>query len=66
MRKCIKIISVFSLFVALGSCKTSTVNTSHKSDMIRNAEELQKRDQAQKDRVDVTSYLNNYGKPASK
>ncbi|WP_277115346.1 hypothetical protein [Chryseobacterium sp.] len=66
MRTYIKIISVLGLFVALGSCKTSNVDTSHKSDMARNAEELQKREQAEKNRVDVTSSLNNYGKPASK
>ncbi|WP_431610488.1 hypothetical protein [Chryseobacterium sp. 'Rf worker isolate 10'] len=66
MKTCIKIISVLSLFVALGSCKTSTVDNSHKSDMVRNVEELQKREQAEKDKVDVTSPINNYGKPASK
>lgn len=62
----IKIISVLGLFVVLSSCKTSPVKTSQKSDMVRNAEELQKREQAEKDRVDVTSSQNNYGKPASK
>ena len=44
MRTFIKIISLLSLFVALGSCKTSTVDNSHKSDMVRNVEELQKAD----------------------
>ncbi|PWN58880.1 hypothetical protein [Chryseobacterium viscerum] len=66
MRTFIKIISVLGLFVVLSSCKTSPVKTSQKSDMVRNAEELQKREQAEKDRVDVTSSQNNYGKPASK
>lgn len=66
MKTYIKIISVFSLFMALGSCKTSTVDTSHKSDMARNVEELQKREQAEKEKLDITSPFNNYGKPASK
>jgi len=66
MRTYIKIISVFGIFVALGSCKTSNVDTSHKSDMARNAEELQKREQAEKEKLDITSPINNYGKPASK
>ncbi|BFO65102.1 hypothetical protein [Chryseobacterium sp. KCF3-3] len=66
MKTCIKIISVFGLFVVLSSCKTTPVENAHKSDMVRNTEELQKRDQAEKDRVDVTSSQNNYGKPVSK
>ncbi|MCP1301715.1 hypothetical protein NK356_21290 [Chryseobacterium sp. S0630] len=66
MKTCIKIISVFGLFVVLSSCKTNPVENAHKSDMVRNTEELQKRDQAEKDRVDVTSSQNNYGKPVSK
>jgi len=66
MKACIKIISVLGLLVALASCKTPIVDNSHKSDMARNVEELQKRDQAEKDRVDVTSPQNNYGKPVSK
>ncbi|KAB1229134.1 hypothetical protein [Chryseobacterium viscerum] len=66
MRTFIKIISVLGLFVVVSSCKTSPVKTSQKSDMVRNTEELQKREQAEKDRVDVTSSQNNYGKPASK
>lgn len=66
MKACIKIISVLGLFIALASCKTPIPEASHKSDMVRNVEELQKREQAEKDRVDVTSSQNNYGKPASK
>ncbi|CAI8709023.1 hypothetical protein [Chryseobacterium sp. IT-36CA2] len=66
MKACIKIISVLGLFVALASCKTPIPDNSHQSDMVKNVEELQKRDQAEKDKVDVTSSQNNYGKPVSK
>jgi hypothetical protein len=66
MRTFIKIISVFSLLVGLSSCKTNPIGTSHRSDMTRNVEELQKREQAEKEKLDITSPINNYGKPASK
>ncbi|RQO34209.1 hypothetical protein DBR39_21915 [Chryseobacterium sp. KBW03] len=66
MRTFIKIISVLGLFVVVSSCKTSPVKTSNKSDMVRNVEELQKREQAEKEKLDITSPINNYGKPASK
>ncbi|WP_288447360.1 hypothetical protein [uncultured Chryseobacterium sp.] len=66
MKNYIKMISVLSLFVALGSCKTSAADASPKSDMVRNVEELQKREQAEKDKTDITSVKNNYGRPASK
>ncbi|MGR3855807.1 hypothetical protein [Chryseobacterium indologenes] len=66
MKTCIKIISVFGLFVVLSSCKTTPVENAHKSDMVRNTEELQKREQAEKEKLDITSPQNNYGKPVSK
>ncbi|QXU47656.1 hypothetical protein KYG33_12635 [Chryseobacterium sp. D764] len=66
MRTFIKIISVFGLLAGLSSCKTNPTDTSYKSDMTRNVEELQKRDQTEKEKVDITSPQNNYGKPASK
>ncbi|MFZ4931921.1 hypothetical protein [Chryseobacterium sp. Mn2064] len=66
MKTYIKIISVFGLLISLSSCKTAIADTSHQSDINKNLEELQKREKTEKDRVDITSYRNNYGKPPSK
>ncbi|MDR4951432.1 hypothetical protein REB14_04445 [Chryseobacterium sp. ES2] len=66
MKTCIKIILVFGFVVTLVSCKTYPAGTSHKSDMVKNTEELQKREQAERQKVDITSPQNNYGKPTSK
>ncbi|MFC7348123.1 hypothetical protein ACFQO9_15500 [Chryseobacterium zhengzhouense] len=41
------------------------MNTAHKSDMDRNAEELQKRQQAEKNKIEANEF-NNFGKPDDK
>lgn len=47
------------------SCKSYPMETPQKSDVDRNAEELQKRQAAEREKTEV-SHLNNFGKPQSK
>lgn len=49
----------------LKSCNSYPMNTAHKSDMDRNAEELQKRQQAEKNKIEANEF-NNFGKPDNK
>lgn len=53
---------IFSALLFLKSCKSYPMDNSHESDMERNAAELQKRQEAEKNKIEP-SELNNYGKP---
>ncbi len=48
-------------FVRSGFLKTNSTDPSHKSDMTKKIGKLQKREQAEKAKVDGTSPINNYG-----
>lgn len=49
----------------LKSCNSYPMDTTHKSDMNKNTEELQKRQEAEKSKIQP-SELNNFGKPNDK
>jgi len=49
----------------LKSCNSYPMNATHKSDMDRNAEELQKRQEAEKSKIEANEF-NNFGKPDNK
>lgn len=51
--------------VFLKSCNSYPMDTTHKSDMNRNTEELQKRQEAEKSKTEPNE-LNNFGKPDNK
>ncbi|PJJ68274.1 hypothetical protein CLV73_2311 [Chryseobacterium geocarposphaerae] len=49
----------------LKSCNSYPMNATHKSDMDRNAEELQKRQEVEKNKIEANEF-NNFGKPDNK
>ena len=65
MKSFIRTISVVCLMGSAVSCKSYPMETPHKSDVDRNAEELRKRQAAEREKTEV-SHLNNFGKPQSK
>ena len=65
MKSFIRTISLIYLIGSAVSCTSYPMETPHKSDVDRNAEELQKRQAAEREKIEV-SHLNNFGKPPSK
>lgn len=65
MKSFIRIISVIYLMISIVSCKSYPMEASQKSEVDRNSEELQKRQAAEREKIEA-SYLNNFGRPASK
>lgn len=51
--------------IFLKSCNSYPMDTTHKSDMNRNTEELQKRQEAEKNKIQPSEF-NNFGKPDNK
>lgn len=65
MKSFIRIISVVCLMGSAVSCKSYPMEVAHKSDVDRNAEELQKRQAAELEKTEISN-LNNFGKPLGK
>lgn len=65
MKNSLLLTLIFIAVTSLKSCNSYPMNTAHKSDMDRNAEELQKRQQAEKNKIEANEF-NNFGKPDNK
>ena len=62
MKKFLYIILIIFGVVFLNSCNSYPMDNTNKSDMNRNTEELQKRQEAEKNKIEPNE-LNNFGKP---
>ncbi|MCD1115834.1 hypothetical protein [Chryseobacterium turcicum] len=60
-RFCFMTLIIFAV-IFLKSCNSYPMDTTHKSDMNRNTEELQKRQEAERSKTEPNE-LNNFGKP---
>lgn len=65
MKKLFLITFIISTLLFLNSCKSYPKDNTHKSAMDRNTEELQKRQETEKGKVEPNA-LNNFGKPDNK
>ena len=65
MKNFIRIISAIYLMGSAVSCKSYPMEAPQKSDVDRNSEELQKRQAAEHEKIEISN-LNNFGKPPSK
>jgi PBP1b-binding outer membrane lipoprotein LpoB len=62
MKKFFFIVLITFSVIFLKSCNSYPMDVTHKSDMNRNTEELQKRQEAEKNKIEPNQ-LNNFGKP---
>ena len=65
MKSFIRTILAIYLMASTVSCKSYPMETPQKSDVDRNSEELQKRQAAEREKIEA-SHLNNFGKPQGK
>ena len=65
MKSFIRTILAIYLMGSVVSCKSYPMEASQKSDVDRNSEELQKRQEAERSKYEANE-LNNFGKPPSK
>jgi len=65
MKRFFSITLIILSIIFLKSCNSYPMDKTHTSDMNRNAEELQKRQEAEKNKIEANEF-NNFGKPDKK
>ncbi len=65
MKRFFSITIIISALIFLKSCNSYPMDNTHKSNITKNTEELQKRQEAEKSKIEPNE-LNNFGRPDNK